>query len=79
MFQRLETGKSRLLQGYVDADYARDLDQQRSTTSYVFTVAGCVINWKAVYKIQFCSFNKKSGVHSCSLGIKGNFVIERIG
>jgi len=26
MFQRLKTGKLRLLQGYVDADYAGDLD-----------------------------------------------------
>jgi len=45
VFQRLETGK-RELQRYVDADYAGDLDQQRSTTGYVFTVAECVISWK---------------------------------
>ena len=42
----METGKPRLLQGYVDADYTGDLDQRRSTTSYVFTVAECVISWK---------------------------------
>jgi len=47
VFQRLETGKPRLLQGYIDADYARDLDQRRFTMSYVFTVAECVISWKA--------------------------------
>ena len=41
-FQRLETGKRRLLQGYVDADYAGDLD----STGYVFTVAECIISWK---------------------------------
>ena len=40
-------GKPRLLQGYVDVDYAGVLDQQRSTTDYMFTVAECVINWKA--------------------------------
>jgi len=39
VFQRLKTGKLRLLQGYVDANYAEDLDQRRSTTDYVFTVA----------------------------------------
>ena len=44
VFQRLETRKSRLLQGYVDADYARDLDQRRFMMVYVFTVAKCVIS-----------------------------------
>ena len=38
-FQRLETEKPKVLQGYDDADYARDLDQRRSTMGYVFTVA----------------------------------------
>ena len=47
VFQRLKTEKPRLLQGYVDADYAGDLDQQRSTMDYVFIVAECVISWKA--------------------------------
>jgi len=28
VFQRFETGKPKLLQGYVDADYAGDLDQR---------------------------------------------------
>ena len=40
-------GKPRLLLGYIDADYAGDLDQRRSTTGYVFTVAEYVISWKA--------------------------------
>ena len=44
MFQRLEMGKLRLLQSYVDADYVGDLDQRRSTTGYVFTVAEYVIS-----------------------------------
>jgi len=47
VFQRLKTGKPRLLQGYVDADYTGNLNQQRSTTSYVFIVAECAISWKA--------------------------------
>ena len=44
VFQRLEMGKLRVLQDYVDADYAEDLDQRRSTTGYVFTIAECVIS-----------------------------------
>ena len=36
-FQRLKTRKPKKLQGHVDADYAEDLDQQRSTTDYVYS------------------------------------------
>ena len=32
VFQRLKMEKPRVLQGYIDAYYARDLDQRRSTT-----------------------------------------------
>ena len=34
--------------GYVDAAYARDLDDRRSTTSYVFTLGGGPICWKSM-------------------------------
>ena len=33
--------------GYVDADYAGDLDKRRSLTGYVFTLFGCTVSWKA--------------------------------
>ena len=32
--------------GYVDSDYAGDLDKRRSLTGYVFTIGGCAISWK---------------------------------
>ncbi|KAL5545566.1 hypothetical protein UlMin_005253 [Ulmus minor] len=35
------------LVGYVDVDFARDLDKKRSLTSYVFTLFGCTVSWKA--------------------------------
>ena len=47
VFQKLKMGKTRLLQGYVDAYYAGDLDQRKFTTDYVFTVAERAISWKA--------------------------------
>jgi hypothetical protein len=34
--------------GYVDADYAGDLDDRRSTTGYVFTLTGGPICWKSM-------------------------------
>lgn len=33
--------------GYVDSDYAGDLDKRRSLTGYVFTIGGCAVSWKA--------------------------------
>lgn len=33
--------------GFVDSDFARDLDKRRSLTRYIFTIGGCTINWKA--------------------------------
>ncbi|XP_019418558.1 PREDICTED: uncharacterized protein LOC109329342, partial [Lupinus angustifolius] len=33
--------------GYVDSDYAGDLDKRRSLTGYVFTLCGCTVSWKA--------------------------------
>jgi hypothetical protein len=33
--------------GYVDSNYASDLNKRRSLTSFVFTLSGCAISWKA--------------------------------
>ena len=33
------------LEGYVDSDFAGEVDHRRSTTGYVFTMAGTVISW----------------------------------
>lgn len=33
--------------GYVDSDYAKDLDKRRSITGYVFTLGNCAVSWKA--------------------------------
>ena len=34
--------------GYVDADYARDLDDRRPTIGYMFTLGGGPICWKSM-------------------------------
>jgi len=36
-----------LVVGYVDSDYAGDLDNRRSTTGYVFTISGGPVCWKS--------------------------------
>ncbi|MCO5593217.1 hypothetical protein L7F22_047224 [Adiantum nelumboides] len=38
--------------GYNDSDYARDLDKRRSTSGYVFTLAGGNITWRS--QLQDC-------------------------
>jgi ATP-binding cassette subfamily B (MDR/TAP) protein 1 len=44
----LQFGHSKIgLVGYVDSDYAGDLDKRRSLTGYLFTIGGCVVSWKA--------------------------------
>ena len=42
-----EGQKNRGVVGYVDSDYAGDLDKRRSLKGYIFTVFGCTISWKA--------------------------------
>ena len=44
MFSRQQSDPS--VVGYVDADYARDLDDKGSTTCYMFTLGGGTICWK---------------------------------
>ena len=38
------TGASLKLQGYVDADFAGDIDSRKSTTEFVFTLGGTTIS-----------------------------------
>ena len=38
-------GASLKLQGYVDADFAGDIDSRKSTTGFVFTLSGTTISW----------------------------------
>ncbi|KAH9681147.1 hypothetical protein KPL71_026853 [Citrus sinensis] len=35
------------VQGYVDSDFAGDLDKKRSITGYVYTLCGGAVSWKA--------------------------------
>ena len=38
------TGASLKLQGYVDADFAGDIDSRKSTTGFFFTLGGTAIS-----------------------------------
>ena len=41
----VETETSLKLQGYVDADFAGDIDSRKNTTVFVFTLGGTAISW----------------------------------
>jgi hypothetical protein len=36
-----------LVQGFVDSDFAKDLNRGRSITGYAFMVMGSLVSWKA--------------------------------
>ncbi|KAH9648425.1 retrovirus-related pol polyprotein from transposon TNT 1-94-like protein [Citrus sinensis] len=44
--QRVDKSSDQV-QGYVDSDFAGDLDKRRSITGYVYTLCGGAVNWKA--------------------------------
>jgi hypothetical protein len=48
MFSRQHGNPS--IMRYVDADYEGNLDDMRSTTSYVFTLVGEPICWKSIFQ-----------------------------
>ena len=41
----VETETSLKLQGYVDADFAGDIDSRKNTTGFIFTLGGTAILW----------------------------------
>lgn len=60
MFERQHGDIS--VQGYVDADYAGDLDDRRSHTGYVFTFAGGPICWRSMVQ-SLVALSTTEGVH----------------
>ncbi|KAF9672659.1 hypothetical protein SADUNF_Sadunf11G0066100 [Salix dunnii] len=39
------SGKDLVVQGYVDADLARDIDSRKSTTGFIYTYGGTAVSW----------------------------------
>jgi hypothetical protein len=46
--------------GYVNADFAKDLDERRSTTGYVFTLARGPICWKSMIQSMVAMFTTEA-------------------
>jgi len=45
VFEKDDHGKKECT-GYVDSDYAGELDKRRSTTGYVFTLSQEAVSWR---------------------------------
>ena len=44
---KFEKSEDSLVTGYVDSDYAGDLDKRRLTIGYVFAMAGGPVSWRS--------------------------------
>ena len=56
------TGASLKLQGYVDANFASDIDSRKSTIWFIFTLGGTAISWASNLqkKLLLCLLQKLS-------------------
>lgn len=51
-FQRRHYDEEDLLVGFLDTDYAANLDTRKSLTVYVFSLYGTTISWKSSYQSE---------------------------
>ena len=59
--------------GYVDLDYAGDLDKRISLTNYISTLLGCAIRWKNDITVDNCFVHYRCKAYGNSKGSeKGN-------
>lgn len=56
--------------GYVDSNYARDRDKRRPMTGYVFTLRGCIINWRASLQSTIALSTTEAEFMALAKGIK---------
>ncbi|KAG8499853.1 hypothetical protein CXB51_006283 [Gossypium anomalum] len=56
--------------GYVDSDYAGDLGKRRSTTDYVFTLAGGPIRWKSALQSTVALSTKEAEYMAVTEAVK---------
>ena len=69
VFQKGSSDDSQLV-GYVDSDYAGDLDKRRSLTGYVFTFSDCAISWKAVLQSTVALSTTEAEYMAAAEGVK---------
>ena len=58
------------IEGFVDSDYAGDLDSRRSQTGYVFQLRGCTISWKANLQSTVALSTTEAEYMACTEAVK---------
>lgn len=58
------------LSGFVDSDYASDLDRRRSTTGYVFRIFGAPVSWRSVLQATVALSTTEAEYMAVAEGVK---------
>lgn len=60
-----------LIVGHVNSDYARDLDNKRSLTSYLYIVSNCTINKRSLTAKTQAEYTAKTQDSKEAIWLKG--------
>lgn len=63
---------------YTDADFAGDLNDRKSTSGYVFTLAGGAISWKSKKQLLVSLFSTEAEYVACSEAIQEGIWLRRL-
>ncbi|KOM58517.1 hypothetical protein LR48_Vigan11g155100 [Vigna angularis] len=76
-------GSKFIVRGYVDSDYAGDLDKRKSTTGYVFKLAGGVVSWlsklQTVVALSTTEAEYMAATQACKEAIWIQRLLEELG
>jgi len=71
-------GGSEALQGYVDADWAGDIDGRRSTTGFIFTLNGGPITWESKRQSTVATLTAEAKYEAAAMATKEALWLRRL-
>src|SRR5271168_4069533 len=66
------------IRGFVDVDWARDLDQRRSTSGYVFNLFGGAVSWMSKKQFVVALSTIEAEYMAATHGIKEAVWLQRL-
>eukprot|EP00253_Pinus_taeda_P015216 PITA_15216 len=66
------------IRGFVDAEWARNLDQRRSTSGYVFNLFGCAVSWMSKKQSIVALATTKAGYMTATHASKEAVRLQRL-